>query len=83
MRLRANVRRRTGVTRHVIHGRESEDLTSQIAWVEIEPADGAFYLFYFTAAGECITDSWHESLEQAKHQAFAEFEILDADWMET
>jgi len=84
MRLRANIRRMTGATRHIIHGRESEDIASQIAWVEIEPADadGNFFLFYFTAAGTFLTDTWHQSLEDAKEQARFEFEIEDADWQE-
>jgi hypothetical protein len=79
MRLKANVRRATGATRHVVDGR---NVTSNIAWVEIEPADGAFYLLYFSTAGECLTDTWHESIEQAKHQALFEFEIEEADWKE-
>jgi len=82
MRLRASVRRATGFTRHIIHGRESEDLASNIAWVEAEPANGAVYLFYFSVHGECLTDTWHESLDGAKHQARLEFAIEEADWEE-
>jgi hypothetical protein len=80
MRLRAEVRRVTGNTRHHVPGRGAGDLCPTIAWVEIEPGDGAYYLFYFTAAGECLTDTWHESLDAAKRQARFEFEIEDADW---
>ena len=74
--------RATGNTRHLVHGRDSEDLSSNIAWVEIEPSDGAFYLFYFSAKGECLADTWHESLDHAKQQADFEFEIDQADWKE-
>ena len=80
MRLRASVRRVTGNARHIVHGRESDDLTSNIAWVEIEPDDGGFFVFYYSSAGECLADGWHESLDQAKHQARFEFEIQEADW---
>lgn len=82
MRLRAKVRRTTRATQHIIHGRESEDIVSKIAWVELESGDGGLYLFYFSAAGDCLADTWHESIEQAKHQAQLEFEIADADWQE-
>ena len=80
MRSRANVRRATERTRHVIHGRESEDISSNIAWVEIQSDDGGVYLLYFSSAGECLADTWHPSLEAAKRQASVELEIEDADW---
>ena len=81
--LRANIRHATRSTRHLVHGRKPEDLLAQIAWVEIEEAgDGAFFLFRFSAAGECLADTWHESLDQAKDQARSEFAIEDGDWSE-
>jgi hypothetical protein len=80
VRLRASIRRATGNTRHVIHVAESNDVASQIAWVEIEPADGAYSLFYFSANGECLADTWHESAESAKAQARFEFEIEETGW---
>jgi hypothetical protein len=66
----------------VIHGGESLSVAAQIAWVEIEPADGAHYLLYFNTSGECLADTWHESAEQAKAQARFEFEIEESDWKE-
>jgi len=70
----------TGNTRHVIHGAESNDVASQIAWIEIEPADAAYRLLYFNANGECLADTWHESAHGAKAQARFEFEIEETDW---
>ncbi len=49
-------------------------------WVEIVPADGAFHLLYMTDRGECLTDTWHQTVSQAKAQAHHEFEIVEADW---
>ena len=73
----------TGNTRHVIHGAESLDIASQIAWVDIEPpTDGAYLLLYFNANGDCLADTWHESAEHAKEQARFEFEIEDTDWLD-
>jgi hypothetical protein len=87
MRLRAKVRRATGRTHHyrghIANGEAVKDAQLPIpAWVEIEPEDGAFYLFYFNASGECMTDTWHESLARAKGQARFEFEIEEEDWEE-
>lgn len=82
MTLTAKVLRRTGNTRHVIHGRDFEDIGSKIASVEIEHNKDGFFLYYLSAAGEYLTDTWHQSLGDAKKQAMFEFEIEDADWRE-
>ena len=88
MRLRAKVRRATGNTRHFRGHIEGVDVVKDAqlptpAYVEIEPSgDGAFYLFYFNANGEGLTDTWHESVARAKDQAHFEFEIEESDWEE-
>jgi hypothetical protein len=64
----------------MLHGAVSTDVTSQIAWVEIEASDGACSLFYFDANGTCLTDTWHETIQQAKAQARFEFEVEESDW---
>lgn len=64
----------------MIHGAASSDVTSQIARVEIEADDGAYLLLYFDANGNCLTDTWHETVEQAKAQAQFEFEIEEDNW---
>jgi hypothetical protein len=48
--------------------------------VEIQPADGAFFLLYLDEHGDCLTDTWHQTLEQAKAQARHEFGIGEDDW---
>jgi hypothetical protein len=87
MKLRAQVRRVTGATRH-FEARVSKrgestmvDLPSP-SFVEIEPAGKAFSLLYMTPHGECLTDTWHRTLEQAKAQARHEFDIAEDDWKE-
>lgn len=80
MKLRASVRETTGSTRHLVHGRESENIASDVAWIEIKLGDGGFYLLYCTATGECLADTWHPSLDEAKRQASVELEIEEADW---
>jgi hypothetical protein len=38
-------------------------------------------LFRFTASGEAVGDTWHLSLEDAKHQAEFEFDGLLSPWI--
>jgi hypothetical protein len=88
MRLRANVVNATGATVHrhaqfvrgaVVPG----EPISAPARVEIdESQSGGFYLYRYDAAGRCIADTWHATLAEAKEQAWFEFEIEAADWVE-
>ncbi len=80
MHVKANIRRHTGNARHLVHGRESQSIATEIVRVEIESADGSFLLRYFDAKEVCVADTWHATLEQAKLQAQFEFEIEEADW---
>lgn len=87
MRLRAQVKRQTGATKHYRAHIEAtkaikEEKFAVPAWVEIQPSDDAFLLLYFAPSGECMTDTWHATLNQAKAQAQFEFEIRDEDWEE-
>lgn len=83
---RATVREVTGEVRHY-YGTLIEDVPVQTekipppAWVEIVADGEGFFLFYFNAAGNVLTDTWHASLPQAKAQAAREFRIADADWV--
>jgi hypothetical protein len=86
VKLRATVRTVTGHTKHhsaaVTEGEviNMEELPHP-AYLEISKGvDGAFYLYRFTDAGRCITDTWHMTIEEAKEQAFEEFRIAPADW---
>ena len=42
--------------------------------------ESGFYLLYLDESGREMTDTWHESLENAKRQAAFEFNVDDADW---
>lgn len=85
MKLRAKVRHVSGNTRHArahLEGDEVREgsLFPDAVWAQIEPADDAFYLLYLDADGKPMTDTWHETLGQAKQQAEFEFGIMDDDW---
>ena len=85
MRWKANVRRITGVVKHYYAAIEDGDVVrkSEIpspAWVEIEEAEGAFYINRFDATGEFLTNSWHQTLLEAQEEANREFCIGRDDW---
>lgn len=85
MRLRAKVREITGATKHFEGCIESGEARPAnelpfASWVEIEYRDGGYFLLYFDEANECITDTWHATLSQAKEQAKWEFAIQEHDW---
>jgi hypothetical protein len=45
--------------------------------------DGAIFLLRFDDEGQCVADTWHETVEAAKAQASFEFGIEEGDWQET
>lgn len=79
------MQRATGATRHYrAHIEEGEvhkdaELATPV-WVEIQSSDGAYLLLYLDERGECMTDTWHKTLVQAKVQARHEFGIGEDDW---
>jgi hypothetical protein len=86
--LKAEVRRVTGKTKHFL-GTLVEGVPRPLGplpppdWVGISEVHEGYLLLHFNAAGSCITDTWHESLEAAKSQAQFEFEIASSDWQVT
>jgi len=85
MKLRANIRRVTGKTKHSIGGVVNGELVEierlpTAAWVLIEQDGSSFALIRYSKSGEFAGDTSHETLEEAKHQASFEYEILESDW---
>jgi hypothetical protein len=84
MRLRATVRKVTGNTTHVQGARLAGGLEvtpiPNPKTVEVVEQDGALYLLRLDNRGECVADTWHETVEEAKEQAYFEFGVEDGDW---
>ncbi len=84
MRLRAQVARATGATRHWVGRPDApggEQPVSIPSYVEIEErADGTAFLFYLGADGKCLADTWHTTVGDAKRQAALEFATTEDDW---
>ena len=86
-RLRATVTRVTGATVHSIGTIKDGAVNSatripDATTIEIVEEDGAFFLFRLNDEGECLADTWHRTLDEAKAQAKLEYEVDDRDWAE-
>jgi hypothetical protein len=51
-------------------------------WVEISQESSGIYLYHFDKGGNCIADTWHMTIDEAKDQANFDFGILAGDWRE-
>jgi hypothetical protein len=86
MRLRATVRKVTGKTTHLLGVQVADEI--KVATlpdpkiVEVVEEDGAIFLLRFDVEGQCVADTWHETVEAAKAQANFEFGIEEVDWKE-
>jgi hypothetical protein len=83
----------TGFTRHSVADSEAElkaflageklpDVTLSFRRLEIESAGETtgFYLLYIDAKGDPVTDTWHETVEDAMDQAELEFGVTRDEW---
>jgi len=70
--------RPTGKTRHYRSGEECPP-PAELRIVQFSD-DPGFYLFYHDATGTELTDTYHESIAEAKAQAEFEFEIKPEEW---
>jgi hypothetical protein len=74
--LQATIRTVTGKTTHWIGAERCADPVA----ARIVMEDDGFYLLRLDSEGQCLADTWHQSLDEAKAQAAFEYEITDADW---
>lgn len=43
-------------------------------------SEESFYLYYLNSADEFLTDTWHQDIQSAIHQAEFEFGVGADDW---
>jgi hypothetical protein len=68
----------TGGTRHY-KGSEVLPPASQL-WIARYPDDLGYYLLYLDANGNELTDTYHDSLDEAIAQASWEFNVQPSEW---
>lgn len=47
---------------------------------EIQPEGGGYLLCSVSQNGELFSDTWHETVESAKHAAHEDFGVQDHEW---
>lgn len=83
--MKAMVRRDTGKVKHWLGKIEDGEVRKDApitgtASLEIVERDGACFLLRMNAEGECLTDTWHQTKEDAMRQAEFEFDVRPEDW---
>ena len=81
-KLRALVREIKGATNHTVASPEGPVTCPEPTCVVVEEQEGAFYLFRYSSDGECVADTWHLTVDEAKAQAEFEYGIKEGDWTE-
>ena len=71
--------KRTGNTEHIVDGLPTEDFYG-LAICKYKD-DPGYYLFYCDASWETITDTYHDTVEDAKDQAAFEYSDTEKDWV--
>ena len=72
--------RPTGACRHVVDG-EPQAPFAGLAICQYE-SEEAYYLFYCDEDWNAVTDTWHQSLAEAREQAEFEYEGVRATWIQ-
>lgn len=69
-------------TGHTVHHRHGQvvPLPTTLQIVQLCESNG-YYLIHLDSCGHELTDTYHETVEDAKKQADFEFSIKESDWM--
>jgi len=70
----------TGKTRHY-HGEAALPQPSELLIAQYA-GDPGFYLLYFDASGNELTDTYDDSIDEAMTQADFEFEVKPSHWQD-
>jgi hypothetical protein len=68
----------TGNTRHYVGG--SLMATPSTVRIARYTGDPGYYLLYLDENGQEQTDTWHENIADARHQATYEFRVQPHEW---
>jgi len=78
----SNVKHYRGMPPELAGGKDARREMGQAHSLVIEEMPDGVFLYRFDSKGECVGDTWHMNLEDAKHQASYEFEGVVLNWKE-
>jgi hypothetical protein len=71
-----------GMPKELTDGVDTRILMDWPSILLIEAQPNECLLYRYTSEGACVGDTWHQNLDDAKHQATYEFPNLISDWRE-
>jgi len=85
MKLHAKIRCCHGNTKHKVGELQADGtiITEDMpvaTLVEIVDEGSGVYLYRYDVDGNCVGDTWHLTIDEAKSQAGFEYGIADGDW---
>ena len=75
------VKHHLGFPPELTEGKDERQLLEPADFVVIGEAEDGFYLNRFTTDGRDVGDTWHMTLEDARHQAQFEYGDMLSDWI--
>jgi len=61
-------------------GADTRQEMGSAAYLVIEATPDGVFLYRYDGKGECVGDTWHMNVDDAKHQADYEYGRLAQDW---
>ena len=71
-----------GVPPELTDGKDTRRQMPSALLLVIENKPDGVFLYRFDPKGQCVGDTWHMSIEDAKHQATYEYEEVRMNWQE-
>ena len=78
----SNVKHYRGMPPELTGGKDRRQEMGPAHFLLIEEIHDGVFLYRFDAKGECVGDTWHMNLDDAKHQASSEFDGVLLNWQE-
>jgi hypothetical protein len=70
----------SGLPPELADGKDARREVPTAAFLVIEEKPDGVFLYRFSAIGECVSDTWHKSIDDAKHQAAYEYGGTVLSW---
>lgn len=69
----SKVKHYAGLPPELTGGTDSRQVLGNACFLVIEEKPDGIFLYRYEAKGECVGDTWHMSVDDAKHQAVYEY----------
>jgi hypothetical protein len=69
-----------GLPPELTGGSDQRTLMGNASFLVIDEGQDGVFLYRYDIRGECVGDTWHSSIEDAKNQAAYEYETSLGEW---